>query len=518
MTLCILILFSLILFNSIYSTESAHTLFDKYTPDYGFSSIKGTLGTKSCFIPEQIIYHQKVTNSFSQLYLYEELIKELSLSKEITFPSYIFPNNNLAQYLNSIKSTRLTYSLSFVAIKYQQIELKYNTLTRESFINEEGLSSLSESQDKLFRDCGDQLVDSYDEGILLIMSFNLIFHTVEKQIQFVNSLESKKNEISNENIIEKLNEITKDFHLKGTIEFTSIQIGGNYTMVNYEDITRCLFHNMEKCKTRYDDLQRYSKLINIQYDNHPLDRRPLTRYNKRLLYKMNEDFKEPILSVSENVKTIREKLFNAINKYSYYDQFLFNFKYYPVEIESIMTYLNKVKTNLNKINNLNPITCFEDISLCDEFDTLLNSFDNDLEDNIMNLIDSMKTYDIIIINLKDDLFLTGEGTGNLPKFQWDSEYPVYIYILPIDNNEYKWTIESEAFEVANSSNDISDLSKIEFNVNEGFFKFKITLLRNHKNEKEFKVIVNDEEKKIIKHLKIPLTVQNNPFYFSKYNQ
>lgn len=508
----------IVVFVNIHLSRLAYTLFDSYSPEYGFSSFQGTLGTNSCFIPDKIIYNGIIKKSLNPFYTYNELIESLSLLNDITLPSYIFPNNQLAQYLKSIKPTELTYSFNFLISQFQEVKLIYDTSVPEAFIKDHAFKTLSKSPNDFNAKCGDEIVDSYDLGTLFLTSFNLLFHTVEEQKQFIMSLNPTLKKISYENIMETISTIIKNDNVKGTIELSSFQNGGNETIINYQEVTSCLFSTIEKCKTKYDETRKYVVLFNTQFEKYPLYRKPLTRYHKVLLSDISQHCVKPMYTVSENVSKIQKTILQTYNKYSYYDRFLSNFQYYPVEINSIINCLSKVKENLKKITSSNPIKCFEDNSVCGNYETILNSLDTNIEDKIVSLIERVKTYDIITIYLREDLFLNGEGTGNLPKFQWDAEYPVYIYILPVDNNVFKWKIESEVFEVDYSSDIITDLNKIEFNVDEGFFKFKITLLRNHKNENEFKVIVNEEEKKIIKQIKIPLINQANPFYFTKYNE
>ena len=507
--------------SEISSPNYPNSIFSLFTPDYGYSTVSGKLAEENCYFPITISSDDsqiKIKNNFNTEQLtYTKLIEELELKEFISSPSYLFNGNNLMKYLQIIKDTELSFSISYLKSLSKTYQVDYNLNDQDILLNNKGKEIYNDSslKDKFALLCGDSLITSYNKGISFIVSIKLSFHTKEDKELYIS--EDKLTDMKYgplNNALKVLEEKINKLGLNGIIEIFYFQLGGNkettIDQVRFKNGEKCTFTKTIHCEEMINKIDKYEQdtfteeYFNTNYLEHDiLSINSLTQINSNIL-------NIPSITPNSKIKEAMDYFKDFINRYNYYYTYLQTVPYYPVYSELLNKYLKDTEELLKYFFSSEPINCFNHINdSCVDLYTKISSLsaEKKIEEQLLNTLSTMKVYNVYTIVLKDNLCLKG-------KLKWDKVYNLNLYMFP--NGKGKGVaIYTSDFKFGNIKID-EDTEDFSFDLSDGPFNFNFHI-HNRKNNKNMAMITCNESKKNVNTVfHVIKEEKDNPFYFNKY--
>ena len=229
-------------------------------PGVGFSTAKQQITPQACYVAGTPSYSTSGELSFSDAQTFDQLEKSTNIDVSEHAGIGKFSESADMKYMRSIKNTDTSMSVNYAQTIVQHVSFPVTGLTpygKTTYLNDKNQVPLSPNFDMM---CGNHYVTEYDQGALLIASFNIHFATKQQKQTFEAHISGNYGAFGADGNIER---IASQYHLKGTVSVKAMQIGGKPELLAQilnggRATTECSITNMSACRQTAQDIVNYA--------------------------------------------------------------------------------------------------------------------------------------------------------------------------------------------------------------------------------------------------------------------
>jgi hypothetical protein len=240
-------------------------------PGIGFSSDTQSLTTSVCYNPSTIT--KTGQSAIVALYsavdvktLADNFDSSANLKADIGF----FTTDDTIKYITELKNNSFSMSMNYYVKIANTVNMTY-VYTPDRILSDDGKAVYDNGQNPFFRlQCGDRLINSYEEGAGLLMSAQVNFDDETQKKTFEANFNAGITGFTS--IIAHISEVVDKYHLHGTVRVDAKQIGGDPTQlakILASNASPCNLNNkdeIEKCKLIAKSLSEYGSTFATQFE------------------------------------------------------------------------------------------------------------------------------------------------------------------------------------------------------------------------------------------------------------
>jgi len=497
---------------------------DGLIPGIGYSTDTQSIGKAVCFETDRIIKSgQSSILKFDEALDYQSLLKTFNLELDIKGGYGIFSTNDMFKYFQSIEENSYSLSINYFQKVTDNMIMTYS-YDPENILTTIGKNIYKNNQNPMFRLlCGDTLINSYEEGAILIISLKISFSSREEKEQFDSKIGISIGSFLDASIT--ISKLSQEYNLNGKVTIIGFQLGGDPSQLSKlmsSSIVECDVKNTQACQETAKNLIDYiSKVFPNQFKKDesgiwtsPLV--PLTTFVKD--YKL-EDFGFEITKtyINQDIQDKRKNLIDFYFKNIYYFKNLdFLMKNYPINLSDVITkYIKVLNDNISLMTIGNSygykaLDCFQFPFKCDEsYNNLFADLDKDVDQQIDQLMSQFTYYSSFYTVLYSTKCLP-------PDWEWKINIDISMKVLPIGNDQYGLVLNSNALQFSLPS--AANLSSFKFTSNEEIFNWDMFVNTEKVDEKGFKGNFRCVGKNFSLDQSYTINGDNlsNPYYFPPY--
>lgn len=488
------------------------TLYINYNENKGYSSYSYSLSKKNCYFPTNIITNSSSKNirSIDNEVEYETLLEYLNIKNSKNDPQFNLYSNELMKLVNDIKPDELSFTITYFISNEVTVENQYNTDTIESLLTEEGKNIYQNDINNFLFLCGDELINKYQKGNLLILSLKLNFYHKSDKAEFLKNQHDSFGPYSG--VYKYIKDRITHIRFNGLLQIKALQIGGDIEkfklIMSSPEEKECPFAKIDNCKGLYDRLFKYANNeFNQQTDDEMRIQNDFLSISRTIKIDNNK-YNIPEFKLSDTIKNSQDYLLSFSKKLLYYYNHLQVAPYYQVYSEILNNYYKQVKELINKFYDDNIIEAFENPTdkLCSSLKEKYSSQEIvNLEDEIVKTMNTMKYYSLYRVKLEGNMCLKGN-------MKWDSNYTIDMYLFP--NGKGK-DLALYVNDFKHSNKKVEENEDFSFELVDGPFNFNMQI-KNKKEKKRARFICIEKSLNIEQSFIIGKVEDNNPYYFGRY--
>lgn len=232
----------------------------------GYSSDRQMATYIPCLNNGTITYNGggKSTIFFSDARTFDEIQKDLNVDVSESVSIGLFEEEASASYARHIKDDAYTQSFYYSETVTLPTAIYYPSGYGTSALSDFG-KGVYQSGPDMFRDvCGDLLIQQSHLGAGLYVTIRLTFSSLADKSTFNAQFGAKYGSIAN--VSGKISKIVSENHIKGNIEVSALQVGGDVTQLakiftegpDPYAITRCSFEDLASCQKSINGVLAYA--------------------------------------------------------------------------------------------------------------------------------------------------------------------------------------------------------------------------------------------------------------------
>lgn len=418
------------------------TTLQDIAPGKGFISAKSSLSLYKCFKVSSAS-EGGAWSGCNLLYFpvfYSKVLSNLKLEITQQFTHFKLHDNILMRFLNKIIETEFTVTLSYFSMRSSYQKYDYNAAS--DILTEEGKEIYQNGNNKNFlNECGDYLIKTYNEGLVLIYSIKIFFRTKNEKKIFLKTY----NNNPYGHFKDFFKSLTKTMLSLGIydaiFELNGIQIGGLYNneVINKAKendfvIAKCTIDTINECEQYVDNLIDYFLKDFMNQKDSKIKLIPLEKIEAiQLVQVFPLPIKEfPHDEEQDTINSMRSALINRLDiVYELLNHFKHIESFYKIKLEEIPEFIQELQNYYDLLlkNNLiaNCYADLEKIAQCSK--TLLSQ-----TINYDKLISKLKLF-FSNFNFEKVLAVDMKGRFCLPNnMSWSDKK--YLYIRQFRDDRY----------------------------------------------------------------------------------